>query len=173
MSSFQNRSLNVARSYSEHLLLCGPVGPHWSRHILALVGISWRLGSRSCRFRCRFRSRTMGNGDVNDLDRPEGPVVAWIGGHARNLFHQLDAGIITLTEDGVTPTQMSAVSDIFGDEELRSVRVRARVGICQSARPVEPEVGGNFVFELVAGITGSIARRIAALDHEFRDDAMK
>ena len=61
----------------------------------------------------------------------------------------------------------------LGDEELRAVGVRARVGHRQQARLVELEVRPELVLEAVAGIARAGAQRIAALDHELRDDAVE
>lgn len=61
-------------------------------------------------------------------------------------------------------------------EELRSVRVRARVGHRQNAGAAVLQIRMDLVGELLTVDTGAAATgagRIAALDHEVADDAME
>ena len=60
-----------------------------------------------------------------------------------------------------------------GDEELGAVRRRAGVRHGEQERPVERQVGVELVAELVARAAGPVTDRVAALDHEAVDDAVK
>lgn len=60
-----------------------------------------------------------------------------------------------------------------GDEELAAVRARAGVGHGEDAGFAVAEGFVELVRELVAGTAGAVAARIAALDHEVGDDAVK
>src|ERR1017187_8627974 len=68
---------------------------------------------------------------------------------------------------------MLAVCNIFGNEKLRAVGVRTRIGHRQPAGTIELERRYDFVFEGVAGIAASVSGGIAALDHEFGNHAME
>src|SRR5205807_2744286 len=61
----------------------------------------------------------------------------------------------------------------FGDEKLRAVGVGTGVGHRETSGAIEEEVGVQFIFEMVAGPAGSRSQRIAALDHESRNDPVK
>src|SRR5271154_7073787 len=87
---------------------------------------------RGCRLRAGCRAGTM-NFDVRDLDGTEWTFT--VRGHACDLFNQLDGGIITLAEDGVSAIQAGVGN--FGDKELRAVGVRSGVGVGETPRAVE------------------------------------
>src|SRR6185312_14858675 len=57
------------------------------------------------------------------------------------------------------------------DEELAAVRVRA--GVRHRECAAHDLVVVELVLELIAGAAGAGARRVAALDHEVRDDAVE
>ena len=59
------------------------------------------------------------------------------------------------------------------DEKLRAVRVRPRVSHAEDARAVVGQLVVELVVELVAGTTAAGAGRVATLDHEAVDDAVK
>src|ERR1700761_5938341 len=66
----------------------------------------------------------------------------------------------------------------FGDEELGAIGAAAGgagAGVChgEEAGLIEGEAGVDLVLEEVAGIAGTVAGAIAALDHELRDDAVE
>src|SRR6185369_15838527 len=61
----------------------------------------------------------------------------------------------------------------FCNKELRPVGIRAGVGHRESARSIKGEARDDLVIELVSGISGSVPRGVAALDHEIRNDTMK
>src|SRR5579871_5896782 len=75
-------------------------------------------------------------------------------------------------EDGVFPGEPRCGRD--GDEELRSVGVRASVGHGQLAGLVKfVRRAFGFVFELIARAAHACSLRIAALDHEIWNDAVE
>ena len=74
-------------------------------------------------------------------------------------------------KDGVLAVEMR--SGAVGDEELRTVRVRACICHGEDAGLVVATVGLALTLELVAWATRSSAVRAAALDHEVGDHAVK
>ena len=92
-------------------------------------------------------------------------AVAVVGPRLLDLVDDVHAGA-DATEDGVQAIEPRA--GIRGhDEELRAVRVRARIRHREHAA-LDP-VLVRFVSELVAGPAGTRACRIPALNHEVRD----
>src|SRR5260221_311088 len=93
------------------------------------------------------------------IDRPVVPA-------SRHIADRIDdiAARDHLAEDRVPTVEVRGRHG--GDEELRAVCPRARVGHREQVRPVESQVGMDLVAELVTGTTGTRAERIAALDHE-------
>ena len=61
----------------------------------------------------------------------------------------------------------------MGDEELRSIGVRAGVGHRENARTIVLQVGMKFVLKLVARTAGAGALRTTGLDHEVFDHAVE
>src|SRR5204863_8971073 len=59
------------------------------------------------------------------------------------------------------------------DEELTAVGVRSTVRHRQDARFAVPKLRVELVLEVVAGAAGPLSQRVAALNHEAVDDAMK
>ena len=60
------------------------------------------------------------------------------------------------------------------DEELRAVSVRAGVRHCEFAGPIElMRRAFGFILELITGAAHASALRIATLDHEVGNHAMK
>src|SRR4029079_13980707 len=86
------------------------------------------------------------------------------------LSDELDArdGV---TEDGVLVVQVRRRA--LGDEPLRAVRVRSGVRHREDARPAVTKLRMEFVLEAIARVAATGARRVAALDHEIRDDAVE
>src|SRR6266568_5510412 len=76
-----------------------------------------------------------------------------------------------LAEDGVTAVEVRDRG--LGDEELRAVRVRAGVRHGEQPGAVELVVGADLVREAEARPAVAGAERIAALDHEVRDDPVE
>src|ERR1022692_2334025 len=68
---------------------------------------------------------------------------------------------------------MPAVSHIFRDKKLRAIRIWPGIRVGQPSRTIEEQVGGNFILKLVSRIARSVARRVAALNHEIRNHPMK
>src|SRR5579871_2108113 len=67
---------------------------------------------------------------------------------------------------------------VFRDEELRSIRTAARwagtgIGHSQTAWYIECERWVDLVLEKVAGIAGSVANSITALNHKTRNNPME
>src|ERR1700757_562476 len=117
----------------------------------------------------RRRVPSFGDLDVGDLRRIVWAIVARVAGHPGNLLDYVD--VLALPENRVMIVEPRR-GDI-GDEELRAIRTGAAVRHRQPARLVEGEVGAELVLELVAGIAGAGAQRVAGLNHEVRDDAME
>ena len=61
----------------------------------------------------------------------------------------------------------------FGDEELRAIRVRTRIRKSQSAWQIKLQAGCIFVFKGIAGTALTIRQRIASLNHEISNHAVK
>ena len=80
-------------------------------------------------------------------------------------------GVVALAEKRVM--LIEKIRRLLGDEKLAAIRVRPAVGHRQPARTVEIQVGIELIVEQIAGIAHSGSRRIAALNHELRNDAMK
>jgi hypothetical protein len=59
------------------------------------------------------------------------------------------------------------------DEELSAVGVRSSVRHREDASLVVPQLGVKLVGEVIAGAADTLTKRIAALNHELVDDAMK
>src|ERR1043166_8671884 len=121
-------------------------------------------------WRMRGRPACVHDRDLVDLRRIVRLVVR-IPRQPRNLLHDFDAWIIALAEDCVVAVQTRIGNS--GDEKLRAVGVRSRVGIRQSSRPIEREIWRSLVLEFVTRIAAPVAHWIAALNHELRDNAMK
>src|SRR6266550_1520793 len=83
-----------------------------------------------------------------------------------DLRHQI-LPLDHLAEDGVAAVQVR--DRHFGDEELRSVGVRPRIGHRQQSRPIELLPALELVLEAVPRAARPGPRRITALDHELRD----
>src|SRR5579883_1084050 len=60
-----------------------------------------------------------------------------------------------------------------GDEELAAVGVRSCVRHRKNSRLRMPELWIEFIFELISGTASASAERIAALNHETINDAVK
>src|ERR1700728_3018291 len=125
-------------------------------------------GRRSRRFRWNSVLR---NNNMRDLYRPKGLVVGWIARHESNLLHQGDRRFVTLTKDRIAAIQVR--SGDFGDKELRSVGVRTGVRVRQPSGLIKEQISRSLILELVAGIARPVAGRIASLNHEARNHAMK
>jgi hypothetical protein len=61
----------------------------------------------------------------------------------------------------------------LGDEELAAVGVWAGVGHGQQPGAIELQLPNNLVNETITRAAGAVAKRIAALNHEFRDHPVK
>src|SRR3954451_16481811 len=61
----------------------------------------------------------------------------------------------------------------FGDKELRTVSVRSGIRIGEHASLAEIKARGKLVFKGIPRITLPVGQRIATLDHEVGDHAMK
>src|SRR6266481_880174 len=116
------------------------------------------------------RGSALGDDDVNDFDRAIGAVVG-IAAHARNLLYQGDAGIVALTEEGVSAIQAGVGN--FGDEKLRAVGAGTGVGVGHPSGAVELQGWGGFVLEFKTNISIAAAGGIAALNHEVRNYAVE
>ena len=68
---------------------------------------------------------------------------------------------------------IKCVVGLLGDEELAAVGVGAGVGHGQAAGLVEVQIWIEFILKLIAGVSQAGSRRVAALNHELRDDAME
>src|SRR6266849_1359995 len=68
---------------------------------------------------------------------------------------------------------MGAVGNVFRDEKLRAVGVRAGIRISQAPRAVKSQARRSLVLEFVARIALATAQWISALNHEFRNHAME
>src|SRR5579863_6804681 len=123
---------------------------------MGLVGRRRLRGRGICRLLCWCRrlSRRCGalvnNIYVHNLHWAEGTVVAGVGGLVRDYFYEGYASVVALAEERVIPVQVR--SGDLGDEELRAVGVGAGIGVGESARFVEQEVGRDLVLELVDGV---------------------
>src|SRR5438046_136542 len=100
---------------------------------------------------------------------------------ARDL-HLLDLVAAPEAIDHVLPLQHAPEHGVLsvqplrrqvGDEELRAVRVGARVGHRDRAAEVTAISLGNLVLETVAGVAASVAERAAALGHEARQHSVE
>ncbi len=114
----------------------------------------------------------------NRLER----AVARAGGNSRNCVDDLLAGgIRNLTENGVLALQPRR--RVGRDEELRTVRsldlagnaVAAQTSVChrELVGGVEVKLGADLIVEVVAGAANALSERVATLNHEVRDDAVK
>jgi hypothetical protein len=61
----------------------------------------------------------------------------------------------------------------LGDKELAAVGVGSGVCHGEASGDIETQVGIEFVFKLITGVAHAGTGWIAALDHEFGNDAMK
>ena len=95
-------------------------------------------------------------------------AISW---HARDLLYQFHARVIALSKNRVPAIQMRHRN--FGNEKLRSVSARPRVGIGQPPGLIKHQVPRCLILELIARITRAVACRIAALNHEVRDHTME
>ena len=91
--------------------------------------------------------------------------------HAGDGLHHGHAGIVALAKERVVLVERRVC--LLGDEELAAVGVRPAVCHRQASRPVEVQVGIEFIVEGVARIAHPRACRVAALNHEIRNHAMK
>src|ERR1039458_1836846 len=107
--------------------------------------------------------------DGDDLGRVVWPIAARIGRHARDLLHYLE--VLALAEDRVLAVEVRRGN--VGNEELRAVGIGPAVGHRQPPGLVEGEGGTELIFEAISRIARSIAYRIAALNHEIRDDPVE
>jgi len=116
-------------------------------------------------------------------------TIVFISWRVRNSLHQLHACLITLPEDGIAAVlRNSAVSALaaafiearvqvwlrdLSDKKLRSTRVGAAIGIGKPARLIVKQIRPKLVFNRKPDFTRDGSCRIAALDHEFGNYAMK
>src|SRR5207237_6175454 len=61
----------------------------------------------------------------------------------------------------------------FSVKELRSVGIGTGVSVGQAPWNIELEIRTKLIFNLVARAAGAVSQRIASLDHEVGDHAMK
>src|SRR4051794_37231495 len=115
-----------------------------------------------------LRLLAAGNGDLLDHDVGD-RLVARAPLDAGDLGDQRER--IALAEDGVPAGEV--LGRPLGDEELRAVGGGTGVGHGQESRLVELEIRRELVLETVARIAGPRSQRIAALDHESRDDPVE
>src|SRR5690606_11834785 len=91
------------------------------------------------------------------------------------LDHSLRLFVFDLSEDGVLALQPGGGHR--RDEELRAVGATTHLDTGVRHRQYvglgEVELGVDLVIELVAGATGALAERVAALNHEVVDDAVE
>lgn len=109
---------------------------------------------------------------ANDLDFLGGAIFG-AGLDQAHALHDAHAAL-DAAEDGVLAVEPGRGGE--GDEELRAVGVGAGVGHAQDAGARVPQLGRDLVGELVAvdgGAAAARARRVPALDHEGRDDAVE
>src|SRR5438046_1364588 len=106
--------------------------------------------------------------DHNILD---GTVARAGAGGRDRVDDLLRAFVGDLTEDRVLPVEPVRRGD--GDEELRPVGTGAGVRHGEQVRPVEGQLGVDLVAELVPRATPPGTGRVASLDHEVVDDAVK
>ena len=103
-------------------------------------------------------------------DRGDGLVVVVAFDAGDGGDHQDGVGV-ALAEDGVLAVELG--DGVLGDEELGAVGVGAGVGHGEASGDGEGERGIELIVEVVAGVAGAVARRVATLDHEAGDDAME
>ena len=115
-------------------------------------------------------SAALGDDYVSDLDRAIGAVIG-VTTHARNLLHQGDAGLIALTEQGVSAVQAGIRN--LGNEELGAVGAGTGVGIGQASGAVELHGRRGFVLELKTNVAAPAAGGISTLNHEIRNHAVE
>ncbi len=127
-------------------------------------------GGRGRRWRRWQRLAFRDDGDLVEVDGREGLVVG-IALDAGDGHDNKDAGWVALTKDGVVLVKRGG--RLFGDEELTTVGVGAGVGHGEAARDIEVEVGVELIGEGVAGIAHAGAGGVAALNHEFGNDAVE
>src|SRR4051812_8248821 len=140
----------------------------------------FRCGRFFVRCTARFRGGfhwglTAHDGDLVDPHRVEWTITCtWtlIPRRARDLLHQRHGRGIALPKDRVSPIKARLRS--LCNKELRSIRVgQSGVRISQTPRTVEQQSRRDLEAEGKSDLAGAGARRISALDHELRDDAMK
>src|SRR5690606_22174565 len=138
-------------------------------------------GNRSCRNASTGRSPDAGlasdfvDGDAVDHDVFD-RLVTGILLHGLDL---LDDGlrllVFDLAEDGVLALEPGGGDG--RDEELRTVRSTAHldagIGHGENVWLGEVQLRVDLVVKLVAGATGALPERVAALDHEVVDDAVE
>src|SRR6266568_2506631 len=91
--------------------------------------------------------------------------------HARDLLHQFHALVIALAKNRVMTIQ--TLIGNFGDKKLRAICIRASIGIREPPWTVESEIRRSFILELISRIAFAVSERISALNHEFRNHAVK
>jgi len=112
---------------------------------------------------------------VIDFHWTEGAIVG-VPSHACDLFYQRYAGVVALSENGVIAIQHLALTteqSLFRDKELRTVRIWPRIRISQPPWPIKLHGRRGFVLEGISRVTHTCSRRIATLNHELGDHAMK
>lgn len=97
-------------------------------------------------------------------------------GHGGDLVDDFFGGFVgDFAEDRVVAAEPRGGGD--GDEELGTVGAFAAdgapVGHGQQVGFGEGQFGRDFVVEFVSGAAGTVAERVASLDHESRDYAME
>src|SRR6185503_11226216 len=100
------------------------------------------------------------------LDRPV-TSIARDRGNRYDHFLALDQ----FAEDAMAVVEMQRRPE--GDEKLAAVGVRSRVGHGEYAALGVAQVGMKFIVEPIARTAGAVAERVAALNHEARNDPVK
>lgn len=127
---------------------------------------------RCCRFpRSRFGFCQSCDVDFSNLHWIVRAIIAGIGCFARDLLHQFNALWRALPEDRVMPVQMRR--GYLRDKELRAVGVWSGVRHRKSAGDIEVQIWREFIFKAVARTAFASSFRIASLNHEIRNHAMK
>jgi hypothetical protein len=115
------------------------------------------------------------NGDAIDDNGGKG-FVARVAFDACDGGYEKDGVRVTEAKDGVLSVELG--DGLFGDEELAAVGAaaggtRTGVGHGKESGLVKGEVGVDLVLEVVAGVAGTVAHAVTALNHEIGDDAME
>ena len=91
--------------------------------------------------------------------------------NAGDSGYEEDRVLVALPEDGVLAVELGHGG--FGDEELGAVGARAGVSHGEATRDVKGQVGRELVVEIITGIAKAGANGVAALNHEFGNDAVE